>query len=432
MNRIGFIGLGVMGAPMAANLLRKGYQVTIYNRTPGKADELIELGADSAETPAAVARGAELVITMISNDDAIREVYYGQNGLLSELMPGSIIIDSSTISPSLAREIAGDTAARFADFLDAPVTGSKPAAESGTLVFMVGGDSAVMERSQEVLLAMGRKIIYMGPSGSGATAKLAHNTVVGINAAALIEGMAIAASGGIDAASFLELVGSGGAASRFTEMKAPKLLERDFSVQFSLSLMLKDLRLSSVLSDNLKTPTPVLEAVKSVFQVGESMGVGDLDLSALAYCYEQWIGKPITSHGNNQTAAALAIDGTNHTQDENRSDRRRSGRLQLHIPLVLSVYQWEQEGSFTGQPIDGILCDLSDSGLQISSASPLERDMFILIQFPKDAGLPPVMGRIIRIETIDDVFRYGCLLAGLAPYQRLLLEDYINRQSKIE
>lgn len=433
MNRIGFIGLGVMGAPMAANLLRKGYQVTIYNRTPGKADELVELGADVAGTPAAAARAAELVVTMISNDDAIREVYYGQNGLLSELLPGTIIIDSSTISPSLARQIAADTAAKSADFLDAPVTGSKPAAENGTLVFMVGGNAEAMEKSREVLLAMGRKIIYMGPSGSGATAKIAHNTVVGINAAALIEGMTIAAGGGIDAAAFLELVGSGGAASRFAEMKTPKLLERDFSVQFSLSLMLKDLRLSSALSDSLNVPTPVLESVKSVFQAGEAIGVGNLDLSALAYCYEQWIGKPITSHGHNETAAGLAIDSpAGNSPVGEPDDRRRSSRLKLHIPLVLSVYQWEQEGSFTGQPIDGVLCDLSDSGLQISSASPLERDMFVLIQFPKDSGLPTVMGRIIRIETIDGAFRYGCLLAGLAPYQRLLLEDYIYRQSSSE
>nr|WP_246628251.1 PilZ domain-containing protein [Paenibacillus oenotherae] len=119
-------------------------------------------------------------------------------------------------------------------------------------------------------------------------------------------------------------------------------------------------------------------------------------------------------------------------QDGDRSDRRRRQRLQLNIPLQLSVHQWEQEGSFSGQLIDGVLCDLSDNGLQISSPSPLERDMFIHIHFPKDSGLPPVMGRIIRIETIEGTFRYGCLLAGLAPYQRLLLEDYINRHSGSE
>ena len=191
-------------------------------------------------------------------------------------MPGTVVIDSSTISPLLARELARDTAAKSADFLDAPVTGSKPAAESGTLVFMVGGDADVIHKVNDVLLAMGSKVIPMGPSGSGATAKLAHNTIVGINVAAFVEGMAIAASGGIDAAVFLELVQSGGAASKMAELKSPKLLDRDFSVQFSFELMLKDFRLSSVLSDDLKTPTPVLETVKSLFQMADSMGLGDL------------------------------------------------------------------------------------------------------------------------------------------------------------
>ncbi|MFC5648310.1 NAD(P)-dependent oxidoreductase [Paenibacillus solisilvae] len=304
MKKIGFIGLGVMGAPMAANLLRKGYEVTVFNRTPGKADKLIELGAKEAATPAAVAKTSELIITMISNDDAIREVYYGNNGILSSLTPGTVIVDSSTISPSLVRELARDTSSKFGDFLDAPVTGSKPAAEGGTLVFMVGGNPDVVHKVSDILLAMGRKVIPMGPSGSGATAKLAHNTIVGINTAALVEGMAIAASGGIDAASFLELVQSGGASSKAAELKSQKLLERDFSVQFSLELMLKDLRLSSVLSDNLKTPTPVLETVKSLFQIADSMGLGALDLSAVAHCYEQWIDKRITNSAAHSTIAA--------------------------------------------------------------------------------------------------------------------------------
>ena len=427
MNKIGFIGLGVMGEPMAANLLRKGYEVTVYNRTPGKADKLIGLGADEAVTPAAVAKTSEIIITMISNDDAIRGVYYGKDGILSSLMPGSVIIDSSTISPMLARELARDTAAKFGDFLDAPVTGSKPAAEGGTLVFMVGGDAEVIHKVSDILLAMGRKVIPMGPSGSGATAKLAHNTIVGINTAALVEGMAIAASGGIDAAAFLELVQSGGAGSKIGELKSQKLLDRDFSVQFSLELMLKDLRLSSVLSDNLKTPTPVLETVKSLFQMADSMGLGALDLSAVAHCYEQWIDKRITNCSVHNTIA-VASETPVETIPE-VTDRRRKERLTLHVPLKLSVYQWEQEGSFTGQLIDGTLRDLSESGIQIASSAPLERDMFIVIHFPQDSDLPPVTGRIIRIEANGDSFQYGCMLAALAPYQRLQLEAYINKQT---
>ncbi|MBB3112937.1 3-hydroxyisobutyrate dehydrogenase-like beta-hydroxyacid dehydrogenase [Paenibacillus phyllosphaerae] len=430
MNKIGFIGLGVMGAPMAANLLRKGYLVTVYNRSAGKSDELAALGAEVVATAADAVRGAEVVITMISNDDAIREVYYGASGIIDALAPGTIVMDSSTISPSLARTLATDIAAKHSDFLDAPVTGSKPAAESGTLVFMIGGEERVLEQTRDVIMAMARKIIYMGPSGSGQTAKLAHNTMVGIHAAAFAEGLAIASNGGIEAASFLELVQAGAANSRFAELKTPKLLERDFSVQFSLSLMLKDLRLSSALSDSLRTPTPVLEAVKSVFQVGESMGLGDLDMAALVNCYEEWTHKRFSDYTPQASEAAIAaVEPAVSDSEDDKSDRRKSERLSLHIPLKLSVYQWEQEGSFSGQLIDGVLLDISGHGVQISSDQPLETDMFIVIHFPQASQLPPVTGRIIRIETNGTQFRYGCLLAGLAPYQRLQLEEYIKRQN---
>ena len=229
---------------------------------------------------------------------------------------------------------------------------------------------------------MGRKVIPMGPSGSGATAKLAHNTIVGINIAALVEGMAIAASGGIDAAAFLELVQSGGAASKMAELKSQKLLDRDFSVQFSLELMLKDFRLSSVLSDDLKTPTPVLETVKSLFQMGDSMGLGALDLSALAHCYEQWIDKRITNYSVTTQLRLPRKRRLTPCRKQLIADAKNDSPF---IPLKLSVYQWEQEGSFTGQLIDGMLHDLSDSGLQITSSAPLERDMFIVIHFPQDS-----------------------------------------------
>ncbi|MFF2091163.1 NAD(P)-dependent oxidoreductase [Paenibacillus sp. NPDC058174] len=291
--KIGFIGLGVMGYGMAANLLRKGFEVTVYNRTPGKAGELLALGAKEAATPAEAVTGNDTVITMISNDDAIREVYFGENGIFSALQPGTTLIDSSTISPALALELTASAEERQAKFLDAPVTGSKPAADGGTLTFMVGGDAEVLALVEDALLAMGRKIIHMGGNSSGSTAKLAHNTIVGINMLGLVEGMAIAASGGIDGKAFLELVQSGGAASRTAELKGEKLLTGNYDVQFSLALMLKDLRLSSVLSDGLKVPTPILEAAKSQLQIGEAMGLGEYDMSVVAKAYEQWIGRKL-------------------------------------------------------------------------------------------------------------------------------------------
>lgn len=293
MKKVGFVGLGVMGVGMATNLLRKGYTVVVYNRTPGKAGDLITLGATELDSPSAVANASDIVITMISNDAAIRDVYWGVNGVFAGARSGITLIDSSTISPALAKELAAQAESIGASFLDAPVTGSKPAAEGGTLVFMVGGPSDTLDSVQDVLLAMGRKVIPMGANGSGSIAKLAHNTIVGINVVALAEGMAIAASGGIDGSKFVELVQSGGAASKAAELKGAKLLEGNYDVQFSLELMLKDLRLSSVLSDSLNVPTPLLEASKSLFQVGDSMGLGALDMCSVGQAYEQWIGRKL-------------------------------------------------------------------------------------------------------------------------------------------
>lgn len=293
MTTIGFIGLGTMGSPMAANLLRKGFSVAVYNRTPGKAEELLKLGASAASSPLEAAAQVNVVVTIISNDSAVEEVYYGEQGILAGLKPGSTVIDSSTISPALAKRLAADVAARGSSFLDAPVTGSKDGAIDGTLLFMVGGSKETIEANRDVFLAMGREIIHMGESGSGATAKLGHNAIVGINAAALIEGMAIAAKGGLDMPSFLRVVQGGGAASKQADLKGSKILSGDYSVQFSLALMLKDLKLGSVLSDGLGVPTPLLEAAKSLFQAGQAKGYGEEDLAALARVYEEWIGRRI-------------------------------------------------------------------------------------------------------------------------------------------
>ena len=423
MKTVGFIGLGVMGAPMAANLLRKGFSVTVFNRSPGKADELVELGADVAASPAEAVRSANVVVTMISNDQAVEEVYFGEQGILSALQPGTTVIDSSTVSPSLSKRLAADIRAKFADFLDAPVTGSKPAAEGGTLLFMVGGDRQALDEQMDVFQAMGNQVIHMGPSGSGATAKLAHNTIVGINAAGLAEGMAIAAKGGIDASSFLRIVLAGGAASKQAELKGRKIIDRDFSVQFSLALMLKDLKLSSELSDGMGVSTPMLEAAKSLFQIGKASGYGELDLCALAQVYEEWIGLPIADLKPPVAATAEAAAAPS-------LNRRKTARVPLGIPVMVSVYQWLQEGSFSGQSVEGILNDVSEEGLQIASSFPLEHDMFIVIHLPPEAGLPPMTGRIIRIEKKAGQFHYGCLLSALPLYQKIQLKEYIDTHTQ--
>ncbi|WP_018756402.1 NAD(P)-dependent oxidoreductase [Paenibacillus terrigena] len=293
MKNIGFIGLGTMGAPMVANLLSKGFAVTVYNRTASKTEESRALGATVANTPAEAAQASDVLISIISNDQATEAVYYGENGIFAGLHANLTIIDCSTLSPALVKRLSKDLAAQSVSFLDAPVTGSKPGAVNGTLLFMIGGEESVMQQHMDVFEALGTKFLYMGENGSGSIAKLAHNTIVGINNVALVEGFSIAAKANLPMYNFMELIQSGSAGSKAAELKGRKIIEHDFSNQFSLNLMLKDMKLSSQLTDEMQLPTPMLEAAKSMLQMGQSQGFGEEDLSAVAKAYEQWIGKRI-------------------------------------------------------------------------------------------------------------------------------------------
>lgn len=295
MKKIGFVGLGTMGAPMASNLLKQGYEVIVYNRTAAKCEPLAAQGAVIAATPKEAAEAADTVITMVSDDSSIQAVYEGSDGVLAGLgaAAAKTVIDCSTISPSLVKQLADQVAALGASFLDAPVTGSSPAAIDGTLVFMVGGSAEVLSREQDIFECLGKKILHMGPNGSGSVAKLAHNTIVGINNLALAEGFAIAAKSGLPPESFLELVQLGSAGSKAAELKGNKMINHDFSNQFSLALMLKDLKLASSLTDGAGIPSPMLNLAKSLFQAGQSEGFGDEDLSSVVKLYEAWIGQKI-------------------------------------------------------------------------------------------------------------------------------------------
>jgi 3-hydroxyisobutyrate dehydrogenase-like beta-hydroxyacid dehydrogenase len=422
LKTVGFIGLGTMGLPMAENLLKKGYSLTIYNRTAEKMHSLARLGADVVDSPAEVARSVQILFTMVSNDSALLEVFYGSQGIMAGVHPGLVIVDCSTVSPGTSRQLHRDLSDHFVEFLDAPVTGSKPAAIAGTLVFMVGGNQSVLEEHMDVFEAMGSKIRYMGPSGAGSYTKLAHNTIVGINALALCEGLSIASKADIDPEAFLDIVLNGAAASRQAELKGPKIISRDFSVQFSTQLMHKDLRIASQLTSDMNVTTPMLHLAKSIFEMGLAHGLHEQDLASVIQCYEEWMGG--RQIRRREPAATERI--TSETTVSGR-DRRRSVRVNLGIPLHLSVHQWQQEGSFSGQTIDGILLDLSDGGLQIASDFPLSQDMFVVIHFPPDADLPPITGKVIRIEAKSQQFHYGCMLSGIPPYVRIKLEDYIRR-----
>lgn len=427
MKKIGFIGLGTMGAPMAANLLKNGFSLTVHNRSSEKADPLLTLGAEWADSPAEAVRASDIIITMLADDASVEDVYYGNGGIMEGLQPGHIVIDSSTISPDLSVRIHADAVARFADFLDAPVTGSKPAAIEGTLIFMVGGKPDVLEKATDALNAMGRKIVHMGPGGAGSQTKLAHNTIVGINMAAFAEGIAMAAKAGVAPDQFVDVVLNGAANSRQAELKAARILSGDFSVQFGLGLMLKDLNLASRLATEIGAPSPMLDAARSLFRIAETKGLADDDLSSVVKCYEQWNGLQVRHMPPGHSS--VAAEETAVTSSIVEAERRRNARIPLNVSLKLSVYQWEQEGDFQGQTIDGTLVDLSESGLQIASTFPLAQDMFIVIHFPQEAKLPPITGKIIRIASHEDTFHYGCMLSGLPPFTRKQLEQYIAEQS---
>ncbi|PYI52973.1 NAD(P)-binding domain-containing protein [Paenibacillus flagellatus] len=427
MKKIGFIGLGTMGLPMAANLLRKGYPLTVYNRTADKNAELLRLGAEAAATPAEAARDADVLITMLSNDTAIRQTFYDPNGIMEGIRPGLTVIDCSTISPHTSKTLHAELAEHAVDFLDAPVTGSKPAAESGTLLFMVGGSEEALQEHRDVFEAMGSRIVYMGASGSGSYAKLAHNTMVGINAIGFVEGMALAAKANVDLEKFYEIVQAGGAASKQAELKGPKILNRDFATQFSMQLMHKDLRLASQLTDQLQLTAPLLNLAKNIYEMGLSKGLGELDLSAIVQCYEEWMDKTVETCKREEAQPDALL-----TKQDLNIERRRSVRVPMNIRLLLSVYQWEQEGAFSGQNIEGTLYDLSDSGLQLTSHFPLAQDMFVVIHFPQEAGLPPITARIIRVFSDGGLFRYGCMLSGLPPYTRIKLEEYIQLKLQLQ
>lgn len=403
---------------MAQNLLKQGYPLTVYNRSVEKTAELVELGADRAATPAEAARVSDVVFTMLGDDSSLQDVYYGPSGIMEGIRPGMTVIDCSTVSPEMSRKLHSDLQSHFASFLDAPVTGSKPAAVDGTLLFMVGGSQEVLDEHRDVFEALGSKVVHMGPPGAGSQTKLAHNTIVAINMAAFSEGLTLAAKAGLDLEKFTDIVKNGAANSRQAELKSDRVLSGDFSVQFGLGLMLKDLNLASSLSAELALPAPMLESARSLFNMAKSQGYEQEDLSAVLKCYEAW----------SKTPARKAPAG--EPKPASGAERRRANRIPLNIALQLSVYQWEQEGSFSGQNIEGTLVDLSESGLMISSSFPLARDMFIVIHFPKEANLPPITGKILRIEPRSGSFRYGCMLSGLPPYTRKNLENYIHEHEK--
>ena len=284
--RIAFLGLGIMGRPMAANLVKAGHEVTVWNRTSGKEVE----GARSASSPAEAAQGAEVVWMCVSDTKAVEGLLFGEQGVERSLANGQIVVDSSTISPTATRKFAERVRAKGADYVDAPVTGSKTGSESGTLIFIVGGEEATVEKLKPLFAAMGKQFFRMGETGKGQAAKLAMNLQIALIYEGFAEGLTLAAKLGVDAATLLPLIQASMVRSGVVEYKAPFVLNRDFTPNFPLRLMHKDIRLMLEAAKEARVKLPALEIVEEVYDVAVEDGKQDLDYAATITLLEKWAG----------------------------------------------------------------------------------------------------------------------------------------------
>lgn len=288
--RVAFLGLGIMGRSMAANLVKAGHDVTVWNRSAGKSVE----GARTATSPADAATGAEVVWMCVSDTKAVEQVLFGENGAAEVLGAsagaGAIIADSSTISPSATLRFAERVKAYGLDYVDAPMTGSKIAAEAGSLIFMVGGNDAALARLQPLFQAMGKQVFHMGETGKGQATKLVMNLQIALIFEGFAEALTLAAKLGVDVEKLLPLIQASMVRSGVVDYKAPFILQRDFSPNFPLRLMLKDIRLALDAAKESRVRLPGLEAVEEVYDLAAEEGQQDLDYASTLTLLEKWAG----------------------------------------------------------------------------------------------------------------------------------------------
>ena len=292
--RIGFIGLGVMGRPMALNLLKAGYPMVVWNRTRSKMKPLLEAGAEGADSPREVAEKSDVVITMVTDSPDVEEVILGPNGVIHGAHPGLIVIDMSTISPTVTRRIAQKLAEKGVKMLDAPVSGGDIGAKKGTLSIMVGGPKETFEECLPIFKVLGKKITYMGPSGMGQTTKLCNQVICALNIQAVCEGLMLGAAAGLDLKKLLEVVTAGAAGSWMLSNLGPKMIERDFRPGFKISHQQKDLRLVLSFASELKLPLPGTALVQQMFRSVEAEGLGDKGTQAAIVAMEKIAGRRLT------------------------------------------------------------------------------------------------------------------------------------------
>lgn len=284
--RVAFLGLGIMGRAMATNLVKAGHEVTVWNRTPCKQVE----GSQLANSPAEAVQGAEVAWLCVSDTAAVESVLFGPDGAEQSLAQGAIVADSSTISPAATKKFADRLQKKGVQYVDSPVTGSKVGAENGTLLFIVGGDENAIEKLKPLYAAMGKKIFRMGETGKGQSAKLVMNLQIAMIYEGFAEALTLAAKLGVDTESLMPLINMSMVKSGVVEYKAPFVLNRDFSANFPLRLMRKDIRLALDAAKEARVKLPGLETVEEVYDVAVEEGHADLDYAATLLLLEKWAG----------------------------------------------------------------------------------------------------------------------------------------------
>jgi 3-hydroxyisobutyrate dehydrogenase len=283
---IGFIGLGIMGMPMARNLIRAGFEVTVYNRTASRADKLAGEGARKADSAVELAGTSSVVIIIVSDTPDVESIILGEYGIIDSIKGNSVIIDMSTISPDVTRELALRLWEKNVHMLDAPVSGGEQGAIDGTLSIMVGGDSEVLERCRPVLETMGKDIVHVGTNGMGQTVKLINQILVAGTLNSVVEALVFAQKQGVDLSRAIEAVKGGAAGSWQLTNLAPCIIRRDFRPGFMVDLMQKDLRLVMEAAESMSIPLPVTSLIHKMFLSLRSSGEGKSGTQALVKVLE--------------------------------------------------------------------------------------------------------------------------------------------------
>jgi 3-hydroxyisobutyrate dehydrogenase len=287
--RVGFIGLGIMGSRMAANLARAGFELTVWNRTTATAEEwAARHRAAVASSPQALASNSDVVISMVVDGDQVESVLLGDEG--AGQGPGLLCVDMSTIGPAAARRIGTRLAERGVSFMDAPVTGSSPKAEDGTLTIMAGGEERDFERARPLFEAMGELIVHVGPVGHGQLVKVINNAVAAANTAVVAEALLVGARAGADLDALVKVIGAGSGASAMLDLKQGPMRSHDYTTLFKLEHMLKDLRLCLEAAETAGVRTEMIEATEAILAEADRRGLGEQDFAALLEVVEQRAG----------------------------------------------------------------------------------------------------------------------------------------------